>query len=132
MNEAYEELSRRATKGDENAIHELFDLAEHYGNGKDFKNSAVAFRDAAIAYRISTFRIRNRAEDAEGHAQEMSAERDIYKRWIEANPRGLRELPYRLPNITYDRLRDIVLDELMDEESFVWVFWQSRPRNFGQ
>lgn len=122
MNEPYEELSRRATKGDDSALRELFTLAEQREGEKDFQGAIVAFRDAAIAYRISAFRNLARANDAESSEAWSSAVRDLYKWWIDANPSGLRELPYSAPNITYDCIRSVVVDQLLGEEFFIPIF----------
>jgi hypothetical protein len=122
MSEPYKELSRRAIKGDANALRELFTLAEQREGEKNFHEAAVAFREAAIAYRISTSRNLGRAEHAESRAAWLSAVRDIYKRWIEANPSGLRELPYRAPGVTHECIRHVVVGQLLHEESFAPVF----------
>jgi len=122
MNESYEELSRRATKGDEIALRELFALPEQYNGEKNFQDAAVAFRDAAIAYRISAFRNLARAEDAENRAAWSSVVRNIFKRWIDDNPSGLRELPYCAQGVTRDCIRDVVVIQLLHEESFALVF----------
>jgi hypothetical protein len=122
MSESYEELSRRATKGDENALRDLFSLAEQHEAETNFQEATVAFRDAAVAYRISAFRNLARAEDTESRVVWLSAERDIYKSWISANQSGLRELPYCEPSVTSECIRDIVVDQLLGEESFTPVF----------
>ena len=122
MNESYEELSRHATKGDENALRKLFCLAQEREAENNFQDATVTFRDAAISYRISAFRNLARAEDAESRVVWLSEERDIYKRWISANPNGLRELPYCAPDVTSGRIWSIVIAQLSNEKSFIPVF----------
>jgi hypothetical protein len=122
MNEHYEDLSRRATKGDVNALGELFKLAERRESEENYQEATISFRDSAIAYRISASRNLARAEDAEYRAAWSSTVCDIYKRWIEGNPCGLRELPYVAPGITGECIRNVVVDQLLREESFIPVF----------
>ena len=122
MSEIYEEISRLATKGDKNALRDLFKIAESYESEKSFQKATVSFRDSAIAYRISAFRNLARAEEAEQNAARLSENCEIYKKWIESNPNGLRKLPYRIPGITTQHIKEVVVDQLVKEESFASIF----------
>lgn len=77
MNERYEQLSKLAIKGDVDALRELFDLAEQYQGNMFFPEATVAFREVAIAYRISAFRNLVQAEDAERRVQSLSTIQDM-------------------------------------------------------
>lgn len=122
MNEPYQELSRRARKRDDNALRKLFTHAERCEDEKDFREAALAFREAASAYRISASRNLARAEDAESRAAWLSVVCDLYQRWIEANPSGLRDLPYDAPSVTRECIGHVVVFELLHEESFAPIF----------
>ncbi|MFC1665589.1 hypothetical protein ACFL17_08185 [Pseudomonadota bacterium] len=122
MNKQYDELSRRATKGDKDALRELFTLAEQEEGKKKFKEATVVFRDAAIAYRISAFRNLARAEDAESHAAWLATQQSIYRKWIDENPNGLRELPYPASGVTRGCIQKVVFGPLSHEESFSNLF----------
>ena len=112
MNKLYQELSNRAIKGDRDAMHELFALAKQCEAENNFQEATVAFREAAIAFRVSSYGNVVRAEEAESKAEWLSKVRDIYQKWIEDNPNGLRKLPYSEPGFSHDRIRDVVLQLL--------------------
>ena len=122
MDKQYEELSRRATKGDADALFELFALAEQRKGEGNFNQATVAFRDAAIGYRTFAFRNLDRAKDADSRSAWLAEECNIYRRWIENNPNGLRELPYPATGITRECIRHVVVDQLLEEDSFAALF----------
>jgi hypothetical protein len=53
MSESYEDLSRRAIKGDAEAVSELFSLGKKLEAEGRFQEATTAFSDAAIAYSTS-------------------------------------------------------------------------------
>jgi hypothetical protein len=122
MNEHYEEISRLATKGDANALRDLFKIAEGHESEECFQKATISFRDAAIAYRISAFRNLARAEEAEQQVAQLSVNCDVYKKWIESNPNGMRKLPYQIPGITTQHIKKVVVDQLVKDESFAPIF----------
>lgn len=123
MSGNYEEISRLASKGDNNAIRELFKLAELHESEGNFKDSSILFRESAIAYRISASRNLARIDDVHQEIIRLMVASDIYKKWIESNPNGLRELPYSIPSISRQCISDIVVGQLLDNESFIPVFY---------
>lgn len=123
MSENYEEISRLATKGDNDAIRELFKLAELRESEGNFKDASILFRESAIAYRISASRNLARIDDVHQEIMRLMVASDIYKKWIENNPNGLRELPYSIPSISRQCIRDIVVGQLLDNETFIPIFY---------
>ena len=122
MDKQYQELSRRASKGDADALFELFALAEQRKGEGNFNQATVAFRDAAIGYRTFAFRNLDRVKDADSRSAWLAEECNIYRRWIENNPNGLRELPYPAAGITRECIRHVVVDQLLEEDSFAALF----------
>lgn len=120
--EHYEELVRRATKGDKVAMDELFAIAEDLLAQQRFQDAAKAFRDAAISYRISAFRNLAHGQAADGRAQWMASVRDIYANWIDQNPRGFRTLPREASGIEDDCIRRVVVEQLLTEKQFINLF----------
>jgi len=123
MNDSYKELSRRATKGDKEALRELFALGQKHEVEHRFEDATAVFRDAAISYRISAFRNLARAEDAESRAAELATVGDIYRRWIEENPKGMRELPRPASIIDSEYILRVLKDDLSRERFFVEVLY---------
>ena len=122
MDKQYKDLSSRACRGDNDALHELFDLAGKHEASGDFQKSTEIFRDAAIAYRITASRNGTNAESAEGLVRWLEMKEVFYRTWIEKNPGGMRELPYPASGITSEDIRRILIDELLQDESFSLVF----------
>ena len=122
MSENYEEISRLATKGDNDAIRELFKLAELRESEGNFKDASILFRESAIAYRISASRNLARIDDVHQEIIRLMVASDIYKKWIESNPNGMRKLPYQIPGITTQHIKKVVVDQLVKDESFAPIF----------
>lgn len=119
MSDSYEELSKRATKGDKQALRELFSLGEKLFSEQQFQQAAAVFKDSAISYRILAFRQGARAEDAEKNAASLEIARQIYQAWIEKNPSGLRKTPFPAPRgADLSRIRDIVYENLIHDSTF--------------
>ena len=100
----------------------MFALAEQRKGEGNFNQATVAFRDAAIGYRNFAFRNLDRVKDADSRSASLAEECNIYRRWIENNPNGLRELPYPAKRITRECIRHVVFDQLWEEDSFAALF----------
>lgn len=122
MTDRYKELSRRATRGDVEAMRELFAYAEQHETEHRFREATEVFRDVAIAYRISAFRNLARAQDAESRVAWLDAVRIIYQKWLDENPNGLRKLPRPESEVDHECIRRVVVEQLVKEEPFVNVF----------
>ena len=110
----YQELIRLSTKGDKQALEDLFSLGEKLIVEKKYEEASKVFRESAISYRISTFRNSGLAESANGEVYWLNEEIKLMKRWIEINPSGLRPLPRSIEGITSEK---IILEILKNE---VW------------
>lgn len=133
MNVEYQNLSSRAARGEKDALRELFALADEFKNQGKLQDAVEAFRDSAIAYRISAFGNLNRAEAAESQSEWRAKVCEIYRRWIENNPSGLRKLPFPARGIGTEDIRHIVVEELFRDGSFDDIFWflQSKLGSLG-
>ena len=123
MDEDYKELERRALKGDPDGLRKLFLYAEKLNKENRGTEAIVAYRDAAIAYRISASRNLARAEDAESRANWITVREEIYRNWIEQNPDGMRDLPFSAPGITREFILKVVVEELLKDEAFIQYFY---------
>lgn len=118
MDEHYQELCRLSTKGGKEALSELFALGERLEAEEKYQEATVAFRDAAISYRISAFRNSGHAEDALRRERYLIETLNIFTKWIENHPDGFCKLPYCESEIGYDFIRDTVIGNL---DEFDWV-----------
>ena len=123
MDKEYKALERRALEGDSAAIRELFRYGEKQNKEKNYSEAATAYRDAAIAYRISASRNLERAEDAERRVRWSTFKEEIYQNWIKDNPNGLRDLPFPESWISKECIRNIVVEELLDDDLFSQYFY---------
>jgi len=123
MNDEYENLKSRAVRGEKDSLRELFALADEYKNQGKLQKAVEAFRESAVAYRISGFRNLNRAETAESQSAWQTKVNEIYRRWIENNPNGLRKLPFPACGLTTEDIRQIVVHDLFSDGSFDDIFW---------
>ena len=121
MTEHYQELSSRAARGEKDALRELFALADQCKSEGKLDEASEAFRDSAIAYRISAFHNLNRAESLEKQFEWQTSVSKIYLRWIECNPNGLRKLPFPSIDATTEDIIQIVI-ELFRDTSFYDLF----------
>ena len=119
MKKQYEDTSNLACKGDKNALKKLFNIAKGYQEKKNYVESTNAFKDSAIAYRISALRNLARAEDAERSNMLLQNKQNLYKTWIENNLNGLRKLPLTNLSISDEFVREIILKKLINEQAFV-------------
>lgn len=123
MDDQYKELENRALEGDPDALRELFRFAEKLNKENKHSEAMVAYRDAAIAYRLSASRNLARAEDAERSARLASVRDEIYRKWIEDNPNGMRDLPFSAPGIDREFIRKLVIEELLRDDAFIHYFF---------
>lgn len=117
MNSSINDLVERINKGDRDAVRVLFELGRQLEGEGRFQEAATAFREVAITYRIWASRNQTFSEDAEGRAAWSITVRDIYKKWIEDNPKGVPDLPYRVSGATASQILSVVW-QLLDEDSF--------------
>lgn len=122
MDATYEALSRRATKGEQDALRDLFSLAETLGEKGQIAEAMQAFKDAAIAFRIAAFRNLARAEEAEKSAHEWAQVVDQYLAWIDENPSGLRRMPRSEPSVDSQFIRRLVMGELQADDRCMKLF----------
>jgi hypothetical protein len=123
MDEKYKELERNALRGNPDGLRELFQYAEGLNKENKDSEAIVAYRDAAIAYRVSASRNMARAEDAERHANWLTVRNEIYRKWIEDNPDGMHDLPFSAPGITREFILKVVVEELQREDPFIRYFY---------
>lgn len=121
MDSEYEALSRRATKGDKQALADLFALAESYQAQDRVKEAMTTYRDAAISYRIAAFRNLSLAESAGERLNWEARIQDIYRQWIDDNPSGIRSFPYDRLGIDRDRMNAIVLRQISQDPRFMFL-----------
>jgi hypothetical protein len=108
----YHELIQLSTKGDKQALNDLFDIGEKLSTEQRHEEASKVFRDSAISYRISAFRNSGLAESANVEVNWLNEEIKLIKHWIKANPSGLRPLPRIIEGITNEK---ILLDILKIE-----------------
>lgn len=100
----YQKLIHLSTKGDEQALKDMFNLAEKLSDEQKHEEASKVFRDSAISYRISAFRNSGLAESANGEVYWLNEEIKLMKRWIEINPSGLRPLLRVIEGITSEKI----------------------------
>jgi hypothetical protein len=122
MNDEFLDLTSRAVRGEKDALRDLFALADGYKDQGKLKEAAEAFRESAIAFRITAFHNLNRAETAESLAKWHATVCEIYKLWIKENPDGFRALPLPAVELSKEDIRRIVTEELLHESTFGGVF----------
>jgi hypothetical protein len=122
MSGNYDDLSRRGIKGDLQALDELMTLGTKSNAEGQFENAVKAFKEAAIGFRMSDLRNRWRAEAAEEQAKWADEVRKIYQTWIEENPGGFRQWSNMVPGIDRERIRQVVIEQLLHEEGFAQIF----------
>jgi len=133
MSDAYANLYKCTSDGDEHALIDLVSLAERHVAAREFEAATTIFRDAAIAGSSCASRNRARAEHAEKTVDWLTAVHDLYRQWVADHPRGRRELPWAVPGITQDQILDVVVDDLLHDESFAtpFVFLREALRRRG-
>lgn len=108
----YQELIRLSTKGDQQALEDLFVLAEKHSAEKNYEEASKVFRESAISYRISAFRNSGHAGEANGKAYWLNEEIKLIKHWIEVNLTGLRPVPRIVEGLNKESIFEIVGDEI--------------------
>lgn len=106
----YQELIRISTKGDKQALEDLFALGETLLESGSLEEAVKAFQDAAISYRISASRNIGLAQSAASEAQQLKEEIQLFQRWVKTNPNTLSRLPRAVTGIT----ENFILEELRD------------------
>lgn len=114
----YLELIRLSTKGDKQALEELFALAEKLSAEKNYEEASKIFRESAISYRISAFRNSGLAGEANGKAYWLNEEIKLIKHWIEVNPTCFRPLPRIVEGLNKERIFKIVGDEIWPNSNY--------------
>lgn len=129
LNNNYNELSRRAAKGDKDAQKAIFEMAEQCEKDKSFKKAAELYREAAMDYRIAAFRNKMRTESPESSDNRVARElalkdyvRNIYDRWIDSHPKGMHELPYDSQGLKRSEIYVFFQKGLHYEDDFNNVF----------
>lgn len=114
----YQELIRLSTKGDKQALEDLFNLGDSLLADCKLDEASKVFRDSAISYRISAFRNSGLAQSANAEAKQLKEEIELFKRWIEANPNGLRKLPKIVAGISSDFILEELRDRIWPDEKY--------------
>lgn len=115
------DLSKRADKGDKEALRELFALAERLQGAGNLDEAVATYRDAAIAYRISAFRNLARAEEAESKVAWNLKVCALYRSWIKKNANGLRKPPFSVQDISHESVVEAV-KALRSDSTFAFHF----------
>jgi hypothetical protein len=116
----YSDLVKRATKGERSAIDELFSIGETNLEGGDLRLAATAFKDAAISFRIQSFRNSALAEKNLANAHSLSRDKRVIVRWIKNHS---KDYPKAYPaNVKIDEklLFDIV-QQLLNEYDYAKI-----------
>ena len=123
MKKKVEDLSVRAIKGDPDAVNILFDIAKDCEKNEQYKNAAMAYREMAFACRILASRSREEKAEVEAELVAMTVARTIYARWVRGHPDGMKRLPYPPSGIDREFIRMTVIEELLPDEEFYYVFY---------
>jgi hypothetical protein len=109
----YEELVRRAViDGDTAASDQLVRLGERHLIGGHLQDAAKMFKAAAAAYQF-------KAEDNE---RWFELTRTIYQRWFDERLCTLRDWPTAGSGISDDFVRQVVVEQLLNETRFTPIF----------
>lgn len=108
----YQELIQLSTRGDEQALEDLFALAEKLSAEQKHEEAAKVFRESAISYRISASRNSGLAGAANGNVCRLNEEIVLIKNWIQTNPTGLRPLPHIVNGLHKEHIFKILGDEI--------------------
>ena len=130
--DSYDEVSRLATKGDRDAQNRLMEWAEAYLEAGDTARAAEVFREAAICYRIAAFRARTEVGEAGQKQWRAEAMTRMVLQWAQECMDAGRLPEHSCPGITGEQVRDIVIDELMSDWHYSWVFLQLQRRLQGR
>lgn len=115
----YRELIRLSTKGDQQALDDLFALAEKLTAEKKHEEAAKVFRESAISYRISAFRNSALSESSNGKVYWLNEEIKLIKHWIQLNPSGLRPLPRKIDGLISEKIiLEILKNEIWPDSQF--------------
>ena len=108
----YQELIRLSTKGDKQALEDLFKLGETLLINGNFEEASKVFKESAISYRISTSRNFSRAVEADSKADWAKEEVELIKHWIDLNPKGLSTIPRKVEYMNTELLLEILGDHI--------------------
>lgn len=100
----YTEIVKLSTKGDKQATEDLFRLGDEYASAGHFEESAKAFKDAAISYRISAFRNEAQLEDFEDKVEILTEDIEFYKEWITIFKSGHPAIPKVVEGVDCDAI----------------------------
>ena len=123
MNMKVEDLSIRAIKGDTDAVGTLWNIAKDCEKNKQYENAAIAYREMAFACRILASRSREEKAEVEAELHGMTVARAIYAWWVKEHPDGMKKLPYSSSGIDSEFIRRTVIEELLPDEKFYFVFY---------
>jgi hypothetical protein len=95
----YEELVRHSTKGSKQATEDIFSIGKTYLDNSQLDKAVKAFEDAAISYRISTFRNAGLLETSQSLNDKLNGHIDIFREWVLKFPKGHPTIPHMINNI---------------------------------
>lgn len=128
MDDNYQELSLRASKGDEEALAELFSAGEKFEFNGQFKEASTAFKDSAVAYRIAAFRSKAQAEDAIAGKRYQIQLSQVLTDWIKNNPEGMRNLPRKVPGLTEPVICELVARNREELSALLVILYNKRSK----
>ena len=106
----YDDLVRASTKGKKKALEDIFTLGESL-LVKNSTDAAQAFKDAAISFRISSFRNAAQLEESKSEVSQLLSNIDIYREWVVKFPNGQVALPKAVEGLNKKDIEDVVYGE---------------------
>lgn len=106
----YDALVRTSTKGNKKAIEDIFTLGESL-LVKNSADAAEAFKDAAISYRIASFRNGALLEDSQNEVSQLVNNMNIFREWITTFSNGHVALPKAVEGLNKKDIEDVIYGE---------------------
>lgn len=107
----YDELIRASTKGSKKATEDLFTLGESLLVKNDKEGAANAFKDAAISYRIASFRNTAKLETSQNEVKKLVGDLDVFREWITKFPNGHEALPKTVDGFDRKAIETLIYGE---------------------
>lgn len=107
MHEKFREALERAAERDFATLRDCFVSAKR--NGSDERSAIAAFHYAHNAHS---------SEDTERDSEWIGKLCNIYRSWLRENPDGLKPPPYFEPEVSVERIRQIIVGQLLYEPPY--------------
>lgn len=105
-----DELIRRSTKGEREALDELFSLAKKADEASQFQDATRLYREAAISFRISASRERSHSEEARSVAQAVTDELTLIEHMLQRTG-AISMLGSKSLHVDREAIREIVIED---------------------